>query len=545
MLAALCALTTFTTAVPNTLQKPRLVLVISIDQFRGDYIKRFEPYFLPPKQGGSVGGFRYLTESGSYYSDAHHMHVPTATGPGHSVILTGSTPAINGIAGNEWFDRKTRKDVYCVDDASVQTVGGASGPMSPRNLHVTTVGDELKMATNGKAKIVGISFKDRAAILMAGHAADTVIWLDGGNASWVTSTFYAKDKKLPTWVDEVNSKHRADADLQSTWTPLLSDSAYDVARPAPFVKGLPSAPVFSHKIAGASKGAGYRNWTTSSFGQQYLFDTAKASIAGEDLGKDETPDILAINLATNDYIGHAYGPNSPEVMDITVRTDRMLSDLFNFLEKNVKGGINNVAIVLTADHGVVPIVEEARDTYRMVTTKRVNEANITKEVDAALSAKYGSGKYVLSTGSPNLYLDQELLKQKNVNIAEAQESAAAVVGNFEGVYCAFSASNIMRGNLPGWPWVNRVYNGFHPKLSGDVMFFEDPGSYFGGGTGTGHGSPWDYDSHVPIVIKAQGLKTGTFAERVATQDIAPTLCRILSIELPTGNVGHQLPGIFK
>jgi len=334
-LALACIATAVAQAAPA---KPRLVLVISIDQFRADLMRRFEPWFLPPKSNGGVGGFRWLQETGAYYLDAHHTHLPTATGPGHATILSGSDPFSNGIVGNDWFDRATGKEVYCVDDASVQTVGGSSKPMSPRNMLSTTVGDELKMVTNGKSKVVGVSFKDRAAILMAGHAADTVVWLDGGNGKWVSSTFYFPGKQLPKWVDDVNAKNVIAGAKDQTWEPLLDEKEYWPARRAPAEKTPANGKLFSHPTSSTSK------FTMSGQGQAYLFDTVKKAIVGEQLGQDDVPDILAVNLAPNDYVGHAYGPNSPEVMDITIRTDRLLSDLFNFIDKNVQGGLNSVLI---------------------------------------------------------------------------------------------------------------------------------------------------------------------------------------------------------
>lgn len=527
------------TAAPAP-SKPRLVVVISIDQFRADYVDRFADHYLSAKSGGKIGGFRYLAEQGANFTDAHYSHIPTATGPGHATILTGSIPALHGIVENEWYNRETKKVVYCVDDELSKTVGGPSKPMSPRNLLVTTVGDELKMATNGRAKVVGISFKDRAAILLAGHAADTVIWFDTLNGAWVTSDFYAN--KLPQWVEQINTTKRPDAEVGMTWSPLLPAADYALARKPPFELNSPD-PVFSHKVDGTGRSK-YRNWTTSPFGQQYVFDTVKAALVNEELGKDEIPDILAVNLATNDYIGHAFGPNSPEVMDISVRTDRMLSDLFNTLDKQVPGGMKNVTVVVTADHGVLPIVEEANNPFRLPAT-RIPDGAIQKSVNATLVAKFGAGAWVESVQGQHLYLNHALIESKDLDLSDVGDAVVKALPFIPGVLGGFTAECVSEGEIPDWPWAKMVTNNLNPRRSGDVFVLESPGSYFGDGTGTGHGSAWSYDNHVPILMAGFGIKRGVNNETVHVVDIASTLARLLHIESPTGNVGNPLAKALK
>ncbi len=535
-LIALASLSTVSLAAPN---RPKLVLLISIDQFRADYIDRFEPYFLPAKTGGKLGGFRFIEETGARYTDAHHNHVPTATGPGHATLMTGSEPCLDGIVGNSWFDRETGKPIYCVDDPSVQPVG-PGGPMSPRNLRVTTVGDELKMATNGRSKVVGISFKDRAAILMAGHAADSVVWMDESCGGWVTSTFYAPNGRLPVWADAINREHWVARADNESWEPLLPIEAYSRTRKAPAEAAPPAGKAFSHRLGSGKPDPGYiGRLIQSGQGQTFLFDTVERAIDAENLGRHEDPDILVVNLATNDYIGHRYGPNSPEVMDITVRTDRLLSRLFNDLDKRV--GIDNVAITITGDHGVLPIPEESNGEYR-TGSSRVLGSSVATAVQAALTAAYGEGRWVVSNGTfeDNLYLNRKLIADKKLPLPEVEEAAAKAASGVPGIYCAFGADQIMHGELPAWDWDQKVVNGYDPKNGGDVLVFEAPGVLFGGGTGTGHGSPWAYDSHVPILMRWGGIARGVYSRTVATADIAPTLCRLLGIEQPTGNVGHPL-----
>jgi predicted AlkP superfamily pyrophosphatase or phosphodiesterase len=463
--------------------------------------------------------------------------MPTATGPGHASILTGSTPALNGIVGNDWYDRAQGKAVYCVDDPTVETVGGTAKPMSPRNLKVTTVGDELKMATNGKSKVVGISFKDRAAILLAGHAADTVIWFDNGNGAWVTSTFYAPSKKLPDWVSALNAKKVPDSFAGQSWTPLLPNEAYSIQRPIPGASA--GNPVFSHALDGSGKKAFYKNLTTSAQGQRYVIDTVKEAVRAEKLGQHDEADLLAVNLATNDYVGHIYGPNSPEVMDMAVRTDRLLSDLFNNLDKVVPGGLGSVVIVITADHGVLPIVEEEVDTYRLPVA-RIKENAIPAAINAALVATHGEGKWVLDMQEQNLYLNRALIASKGLSLAAVQQEAVEAAMTVVGVNSAFSASSIALGALPRWDWLTAVSASYYPSLSGDIEVFTAPGWIIDEGAGTGHGTPWSYDSHVPLLLRGPGIRAGLFGRRVGTPDIAPTLSQILRIEQPSGCMGQVL-----
>lgn len=521
--------------------RPRLVVVLSVDQFRQDYVARFAEHYLPAKRGSTVGGLNWLSETGADFIDAHFQHAQTFTGPGHSIIMTGSVPALTGIVDNDWFDRTKGKVMYCVDDESVKTVGGNSGPMSPANLKVSTVGDELKMATGGKAKVVGVAFKDRGAILMAGHAADTCIWFDGGNGDWVTSTFYAPGGKLPDWVTAINAENIPDKAADKTWTPLLPDEAYALTKPAPFVKGEPTKPVFSHKIGGSNAAGTYRNFTASGFGQDYVLDTAYRAIEAEGLGQDEVPDVLCINLATNDYVGHTFGPNSPEAMDISIRTDRALSTFFNAIDKKV--GLSRTVVVLTADHGVAPIPEEAGRTYRNGSIGRRSSGAIRDAVSKALAAKFGEGAWVQHVGLPHIYLNRALAASRNLSMAEVELTAAEAVRSVEGIYWAFTGQDIMAGRLPAWGWVHRVTNGFYPPLCGDVMAYEAPGNLFAGGTGTSHGSPWAYDTHVPILIQGAGVRAGKYSQQVSVSDIAPTLSRLLRIEQPNGNVGRVLPAV--
>lgn len=524
---------------------PKLVVMISLDQFRADYLERFHPYFLPPRSGRGVGGFRFLTETGAYFRDAHHNHVPTATGPGHATLLTGSEPTLDGIPGNDWFDRTKGKSVYCVEDPGVQIVGGTSAPMSPQNLKVTTLGDELKLATGGRSRVVSLALKDRAAILMAGHAADQVLWFDSGTGNWVTSTWYAPGKQLPAWAQAINTERMVDKAYGTSWEPLLSADAYTLARKAPSEKPAPSGKVFSWPLGKGSKPdkAYWSALWTSHWGNEFVTQSAIRALDSERLGQHDVPDLLIVGFSSNDYVGHRFGPNSPEVEDVTVRSDRLLSDLFNAIDKRV--GLDNVTIVLSGDHGVLPVPEESTGVYHNP-GGRIPIA-FSRAAREALNAAYGEGDWVLGSGlyEQNFYLNRELAASKKIPMADVERVAAEALAAQPGVYVTFTRTQIMNGQLPSWDWVKKAVNGYHPTLGGDVMVFEAPGVLFGGGGGTSHGSAWDYDSHVPIIFRGAGVAKGAFVRRVATADIAPTLSRILGIEYPTGNLGKPLSEAIK
>ena len=520
---------------------PKLVVLISIDQFRGDYVERYAPYFLPAKVGRKIGGFRFLMETGAHFRSAIHNHIPTATGPGHATLMTGSEPAYDGIVSNDWFDRGKGKSIYCVYDPLVECVGGKSDPESPRNLLVTTVGDELKMATNGRSKVVGVAVKDRAAILMAGHAADAVVWYEPSTANWVTSSWYAPTKQLPSWIAGFNSERIVDKEAGKVWEPLLPNDAYVITRKAPAEKPSPNDKPFSHAFDTKPGKSLFSGVITSRFGNEMTFAVAERAISGEHLGQHDVPDVLVINLSSNDYVGHQYGPNSPEVMDMTVRTDRLLSEFMNSLNSTVPGGIDNVAMVVTGDHGVVPIPEESNEVYKTGVVRGVG-ARVVKAVSATLTAKFGKGDWVLGGElfEQNLYLNRELALQKGLKMADVEDAAAEAADTVLGTFRAFTRTQILNNQVPAYPWRERLINGFNAGKGGDVMVLEAPGDYAYGGTGTGHGAIWDYDAHVPILIRAKGIKPGIYLNRVHTSDIAPTISRLLGIEVPSGNVGVPL-----
>ncbi|MFL6231937.1 MAG: alkaline phosphatase family protein [Thermoanaerobaculia bacterium] len=530
--------------------KPRLVVLISIDQFRADYLGRFSDLFLPPRDSKGVGGFRWLMERGAYHTDAHHDHYPLFTGPGHSIHFTGAPPYKTGIVGNEWFDREMNAVRYCVQDPKSPLVGaddpeGKRG-ISPVTLRTSTVGDELKMATGGQAKVWGLALKDRAGVLMAGHLADGVLWFDAKTAAWISSRFYFKSGQLPPWVATWNAAKKVDGYIGKTWNLSVPQKALarswtphnDFANP-PSGWGKD----FPHPVKD------YATFTYTPYANEYVLTTAEELIRREKLGQDAIPDILAINLSTNDYIGHAFGPDSPEVLDVTAQTDRQLSRFFRFLGKAVPGGLQNVTIVLTADHGVAPMVEEVKKGG-FATASAYQEKTLADAVKAALDKALGPGDWLKALSEFNLYLDLDALRQKGIEPAKAEEIAAEALRGQLGIYAAYTRSQIVGGRVPDTDIGHRVVLGFHPKVSGDVVIVLDPytvPNYSGGvvSKGTTHGTTYAYDTTVPILLAGSGIKPGRYTQRVSTLDIAPTLSDLLGVLQPSGCEGHVLSPALK
>lgn len=582
---------------------PRLVVVISIDQFRADYLTRFADLWLPavgvagePGQEvpGKVGGFRYLMERGAYFTDVRHDHYPLFTGPGHAVLLTGAPPYKSGIVGNSWYDRELGRRRYCVGDdasplvgtattasargaegtadavgatrtagASSATVGAsraslgatraaapgmATGPsrsgVSPATLRVSTVGDELKMATGGRARVWGLALKDRAAVLMAGRLADGALWFDDESGAWISSRFYRPDGTLPPWVAAWNAERHADAWFGKEWT--LSVPAAALARvwtPGSRWAAAPSAlgAGFPHRVGGGGARPGkdfYNAFATTPFGNDFTLAMARELIRREKLGQGEVPDLLAINLSSNDYVGHAYGPDSPEVLDTAVRTDRQLADFFGFLGQAVPGGLGGVLLAVSADHGVAPVPGAAREAK--LPAGAYDEEAVAAAAEHALQAAYGPGKWVTALVEANLYLDLAALDAHQVAHAAAEDVAATALARLPGIYAAYGRTRILEGRLPRTDVGDRIERSFHPRLSGDLVLVSDPFWVPGKLSGTTHGSPYAYDTQVPLLLAGPGIRPGRYAARASTLDLAPTLADLLGLLPPAGSEGRIL-----
>jgi predicted AlkP superfamily pyrophosphatase or phosphodiesterase len=497
--------------------KPKLVVAIAIDQFRYDYLTRFRDSY--------HAGFARMLENGAVFTDAHYLHYLTVTAIGHSTFLSGAPPSLSGIVGNEWYDRETAHSVTSVSDPTAQLLGGRPGETgsSPRRLLVSTIGDELKISGKGN-KVIGISIKDRSAILPAGHMADGAYWFDGATGNWVSSTYYFAD--LPAWVKDVDQGRPADQYRNAEWMP---------------VDAKPGEHAFQ-KMGATADAKFYGSLDASPFGNEMIESLAERSVSAEQLGKHSGADLLAVSFSSNDYVGHAKGPDSPEVRDISIRTDRLLGKLFDYLDSQV--GRDNWLFILTADHGVAPIPEV--NVARKMPGGRVDNASLIATAENALSAKFGAGKWIVSRGTPPIYLNRELIREKKLDEDEVERVAAQALRDAPHVLRVYTREQIVNGRATGDAVAQAVNYGFYGSRSGDLFVLLDP-YYLAGeanSTGTNHGTPFNYDTHVPIVFMGAGIHPGDYHRKVWVNDIAPTLATILGIEEPSGSIGNVLTELW-
>jgi len=525
--------------------RPRLVVVISIDQFRADYLTRFDDLYLPPRSDGKVGGFRYLQTRGAWYPDCRYAHHRTVTGAGHAILGSGAQPSVNGVVGNSWFDRASRKSVYCVQDPKSQVVGALAGsketPMSAANLLVTTVADELELATGGAARTVSLSLKDRAAILMSGHRTDAAVWFDEDTGGWVSSNYYCPDGRLPEWATELNAQKLLDPLKATPWEPSVSAEALERTWRLPGRTGVTPPKTFSHRRSGA----GYGAVTSSPAGNEFVFQSARKAVEAEALGQDAIPDLLTLNLASNDYVGHGYGPDSAEVLDISVQTDRQLSEFLNFLAQTVPGGLANVTVAISADHGVVGIPELL--AAESIPASRAVAPAIRTAAERALDTGVGAADWIASMDNGEIYFGAAALAAfPNEPRARLESRVVDAIAGVPGVYFSIGKSAILSGQTPRTDLGERIAAGFHPSRSGDVVVILDPQWLAGAapiGTGTSHGTPFTYDTHVALLLGGFGVRAGTYGATVEPAQLAPTLSHLLGVARPSAADEPLLPGL--
>jgi predicted AlkP superfamily pyrophosphatase or phosphodiesterase len=509
---------------------PKLVVVIVIDQFRPDYLRRFKSHF------GS-GGFNLFLRRGANFTEAAYQHAATLTCPGHAVVLSGTHADVNGIISNQWYNAASGRQEYCAADTAVTLIGVSGDGRSPRNLIGTTVGDELKRASGGRSRVIAMAGKDRSAIMLGGHLADGAYWMV--DSLFVTSTHYMK--QLPDWVEQFNASGRVRSYAGKTWGRLLPRAAYTIMGPDDVateenVAGM--GRIFPHPLAPDSSSRFMDAFRSSPYQNEVLFEFAMAAVSNEKLGEDEDPDLLGISLSANDLIGHAFGPNSHEVMDLTVRTDRLLQDFFAFLDKRI--GRRQVLIVLTADHGVAPLPEVVRDLS--LGAGRLDPSKIATAVEAGLRSRFGAAPapgWLVHMAPPWVYLNVKALGQRGIAIEEAERTSRDAVKGVPEVHQALTATELRRLQKTGT--VSGPAFSFHPERSGSIYYELKP--YIVPGqepTGTTHGSPWSYDTRVPLLWFGASVKRGTHAGPVSIVDIAPTLSTLLGIGKPSGSRGRVL-----
>jgi arylsulfatase A-like enzyme len=490
----------------------RLVLLVTVDQFRYDYLTRFADRY--------SSGLARLLREGAVFTNAHLEHYPTVTAPGHAALGSGAMPSTSGIIGNDWFDREAGKNVTSVSDEQVTQIGGAAAPSaSPHRLQVTTVADELKLAARARGatdlpRAVGVSLKDRSAILPVGRSADAAFWYDSSTGEFVTSTYYAST--LPDWVQKFNS-HR----LRDTYA----------GKPWPFL-AAPDAQRITPAVPGKELYAGIYG---SPFGNELLTGFAIAALDGERLGQREAIDVFSVSYSSNDTVGHTYGPDSPEVRAITLQTDQTIGELLAAVDRRV--GLHRVLVVFTSDHGVAPLPEFLAE--RRLPGGRVAQEDIFGPIRTALEARFGAGQWILGTAGTSPYLNHALMRERGVDQVDARQVAAAAARSIPRVTRVYTREQLLQGSVPNDALGRRILQSYHLQRSGDLEIVLNP-FWIRQKSGTTHGTPYPYDAHIPLIFLGNGVRTGRYSQNVALNDVAPTLTARLGISLPSAADGRVL-----
>jgi predicted AlkP superfamily pyrophosphatase or phosphodiesterase len=514
--------------------RPKLIVGITVDQMRYDFLYRYAGQY-------GNGGFKRLMTGGFNAKNTQYSYFPTVTAAGHSAIFTGSVPAIHGIAGNEWFDQLRGKTVYCTDDSTARATDGnpsAAGRMSPRNLLVTTITDQLRLATNFRSKVVGVALKDRGSILPAGHAG-TAYWFDSRDGKWISSTYYMPT--LPPWVNEFNARNLPAAYLREGWKTLLPPDQYTQSTPDDVAWEAKLAgdqkPVFPHELAATVGQERYGNIAPTPFGNRLTKEFALAAIQAEKLGKGTDTDFLAVSFSSTDYAGHAFGPNSVEVQDVYLRLDRDLADLLTFLDGWV--GKDNYLVFLSADHGVVDVPEFAAS--HGLPAGRFNLAQATTAVKTALKTAFGEGDFIRAQDNYEYYLNHDLLRAKNLTLAQVYDVVKQTLMPLEGVATVVNLHEMGNAPLDAYH-LGLLRNGWNPKRSGDLFIGLQPGWLSGSfpGTGTSHSTFYAYDTHVPCLWYGWRIPAGSTTAPTKVADIAATLAVLLDVLEPSGCVGEPI-----
>ncbi len=520
------------------LQRPKLVVGIVVDQMRWDFLYRYYDRF------AKEGGFKRMLSQGFVCENTMIPYIPTLTACGHSSIYTGSVPAINGITGNDWWDYQRSQIVYCTGDDKFTTIGasGTEGQMSPGNLLVTGIGDELRLATNFKSKVIGIALKDRGAILPAGHSANGAYWYDSKTGDWISSSYYVKE--LPAWVKELNAKKMVDKYFAGNWSTLYPLDTYtqSTADDVPWENKAfgPSAKGFPYQLSQFA-GKNYGILPVTPYGNSFTFDMARASITGEQLGNDSITDLLTISLSSTDYIGHSFGPNSVEAEDIYLRLDKDLGDFLNYLDKQIGKGA--YVVFLSADHGASHVPAFLNE--HKIPAGSANGGKMEEQLNVLLKEKFKTDSLLLGIFNYQVFLNRALIKTRKMNKDEVYQFVIDFLSRQEGVLKVFALNTLNSVTLNN-SVRQKIENGYFEDRSGDLQMIYKPQWIEGFvGKGTTHGAWNPYDAHIPLLWYGWHIAQGKTNKELYMTDIAPTLAAMLHIQMPSGNVGHVIEAALK
>jgi predicted AlkP superfamily pyrophosphatase or phosphodiesterase len=513
-------------------KKPKLVVGIIVDQMRQEYLYRFADRY-------SDGGFKRMMKDGFMMKNGHYNYIPTNTGPGHASVYTGTTPATHGIISNEWYVKSLDKMIYCAEDTTVTNIGGSAenGFISARNLLTTTITDELRIASQNRSKVVGVAIKDRGASLPAGHLGDAY-WFDSNTGEFMTSSYY--HDKLPKWVDNFNDKKTVDSYLSKTWNTLYPINTYTASmvddNPFEGIFSGKETPTFPYDLKELRKTNGEFGLIASTpFGNSMTLDFALAALEGEKMGMGEETDFLALSFSSTDYVGHRFGPQSKEIEDTYLRLDQDIERLLNYLDKTY--GKDQYVVFLSADHAVAEIA-----THMM--SENVPGGNLSTGAVATqllnyIISKYGQGRWIKSNSNGQLFLNHELIQEKELNQEDFENEIAQFLVKFEGIKEVYTGT-AMRTREFTQGRAMRLQMGYNHKASGDILMILEPGWLTGGPTGTSHSTGYTYDTHVPILFYGWNVPAGESSRYATITDIAPTLSMMLDIKLPNGATGQPI-----
>lgn len=529
---------------------PRLAVVISIDQLRADYLVRFRPYF-------GEGGFKRLLEQGADFQNCHYRHAVTQTAPGHATILSGADPAVHGIMSNDWMDRELWETINNVEDRSSPLVGllpadatpallSPKAGRSPRNFNASTVGDQLKLRYGARSKVFAASNKDRSAILLGGKLADAAYWDENG--VMVTSRYYREE--LPKWVQAFNAERRVHATFGKIWERVRDVAIYDA------VQGPDDAPgenadlgmprTLPKKITGGRdtlSPAFFSAFDSSPFSAEFLAEFVQRAIREEKLGRNDATDLLCVSFSQVDSLGHIYGPDSHEIMDSMIRLDRVLAGLFDFIDREI--GLAQCVVVLSADHGVSPMPDRVLAMRSDAPAGRVKLADLDAAGKKALDAAFGplvAPEYWFTRDNAGFHLRPGALAAKNLTVERVGQVLKASLEKFPYMAAVYTRDEMLAASPMGNSLLATSRRAYYPPRDRDVVFVLKPYFYPGrsNNTGTTHGSPYAYDTHVPQLWFGAGVPRGARIEKVEVNDIAPTLAALLGLSAPPEGQGRRL-----
>ncbi len=538
LLAFTCCLLSFAQPTGNNVNRPKLVVGIVIDQMRWDYLYKYSPFF------DKDGGFLRLLNNGFSCENTFIPYTPTVTAAGHTSIYTGSVPAIDGIVGNTWINRQNNKTVYCADDDTAKTIGAAdeAGEMSPRNLVVSTITDELRLATNFSSKVIGVSIKDRAAIFPAGHLANAAYWYDAVAGNFISSSYYMNE--LPAWANDFNKRKLTDSLYKLNWTLSLPDSVYQQhcgndEQPYERKPFGDNQTHFPYTLTSFIK-KDYTKIDVTPYGNTLLEAFAENTVVNENLGRNTNTDFLTVSFSSPDYIGHSFGSESWEQMDDYIKLDKTLGKFFAFLDAQV--GAGNYLVFLTADHGVVNSPGFAQQ--HKLPGGSFNEVMLANSIKQLMLVKYSSPNIIKGLNEDQIYLNHDIIDSLHLNEDEVINSIIQFTEQRPGIARAFALKDLSATTLT--PVQKQMYsNTYFPQRSGDIQYVLAPGYVAGDGMGTSHGLWNPYDAHIPLLWYGWNIKAGKTNRETYMTDISATVAALLHIQMPSGCVGKVIPEVFK